>query len=123
MRGVLTEPVQVFADRRGSLHKLLPRAVSGEVYLVRARPGARRGDHLHRRMGEWFTAISGRGLLRVAEPGGAWADYSLEGRRVYVPAGLAHALIATGSEDFVVLALADRAHDPNDVVPCPAGPR
>lgn len=122
MRGVRVEPIQVFADERGALHKLLPGAVPGEVYLVRARPGARRGDHLHRRMGEWFTALSGRGLLRVAEPdGGARADYSLDGVRVYVPAGLAHAVIATGAEDFVVLAFADRAHDPDDVFPCPAG--
>ena len=117
MRGVRVEPIVVFADARGSLHKLLPEAVTGEVYLTRARPGASRGHHLHRRMGEWFTALAGAGWLVICDPDtGERARYRLDGQRVYVPPGLAHALFAEGDEDFVVLALADRAHDPDDVV-------
>ena len=122
MRGVQVEPIQVFSDARGSLHKLLPGPVTGEVYLVRAAPGARRGDHRHERMGEWFTALSGSGLLRVADPEtGESADYDLRGVRVYVPAGLAHVVIAGPDEPFVVAAFADRLHDPDDVFPggCP----
>ena len=117
MRGVRVEPVVVFTDDRGSLHKLLPGAVPGEVYLTRARPGASRGHHLHRRMGEWFTALAGEGWLVVRDPDTREAArYRLGGQRVYVPPGLAHALFATGEVDFVVLAMADRLHDPDDVV-------
>jgi dTDP-4-dehydrorhamnose 3,5-epimerase-like enzyme len=118
LRGVKVEAVRAFSDGRGELLKLLPGPVPGEVYLVRARPGVSRGHHLHRAMGEWFTALAGRGILRVVDPeSGARADYDLDGARVYVPAGLAHALFNTGDGDYVVLALADRLHDPGDVFP------
>lgn len=112
-------------DPRGALEKLLPQATPGEVYLVRAAPGQDRGHHLHPNMGEWFTAISGEGQLGVCDPAtGEQAWLSLSGQRVYVPAGLAHALRPMGDAPWVVLALADRAYDPADVVPfhVPGGP-
>jgi len=123
VRGVRVEPIQVFSDPRGSLHKLLPGPVSGEVYLVRAEPGARRGDHRHERMGEWFTALSGSGVLAIVDPAtGERAEYDLRGARVYVPAGLVHTVIAGPDEPFEVLAFADRLHDPGDVFPAAVSP-
>ena len=71
-------------------------------------------------MGEWFTALSGRGRLVLEDPDtGERAVYDLTGQRVYVPAGIAHALFAAGETPFVVLACADAFHDPGDVVPYP----
>lgn len=123
MTGVRVEPIAVHADARGSLHKLLPGPVGGEVYLVRAAPGQSRGHHRHGRMGEWFTALAGEVVLGLFDPHSGERRYlGLAGVRVYVPAGLAHALFNTGAEDCVILALADRLHDPQDVEPCDVPP-
>ncbi|MBK9368312.1 MAG: hypothetical protein IPN01_18730 [Deltaproteobacteria bacterium] len=127
MRGVSVRPVQTFTDPRGVLEKLHPEPVLGEVYLVRVAPGASRGHHLHRRMGEWFTAISGRGVLGLFAPEtGELEHLPLHGARVYVPPGVAHALFAeVGDAPWVVLACAEGGHDPEDVervvVPGPGG--
>ena len=126
MRGVSVLPVQTFPDTRGVLEKLCPEPVLGEVYLVRVAPGASRGHHLHHQMGEWFTALSGRGVLGLLAPEtGERVHLSLEGVRVYVPPGVAHALFAAAGEPWVVLACAERGHDPEDVtrvdVPAPGG--
>jgi oxalate decarboxylase/phosphoglucose isomerase-like protein (cupin superfamily) len=126
MRGVRVERVQTFPDTRGVLEKLCPEPVLGEVYLVRVAPGASRGHHLHRRMGEWFTAISGRGVLGLLAPETGERRYlPLHGARVYVPPGVAHALFAEEGEAWVVLACAEAGHDPADVervdVPAPGG--
>ena len=120
MGSLRIEPIAVHTDERGSLHKVHPDTVEGEVYLVRARPGVSRGHHLHTSMGEWFTAISGEGMVVVEDPDtGEKEEASLNDQRVYVPAGLAHALFNTGESELVVLACAEAYHDPTDVHPHP----
>jgi oxalate decarboxylase/phosphoglucose isomerase-like protein (cupin superfamily) len=67
-------------------------------------------------MGEWFTALSGEGQVVVEDPNtGERAQATLNGQRVYVPAGLAHALFNTGDTELLVLACADASHDPADI--------
>lgn len=115
---VRIEEIARFVDPRGALEKLRPAAVPGEVYLVRAEPGHDRGHHYHPRMGEWFTALEGDGELLLADPEtGEGLRLELAGRRVYVPAGVAHALRPRGASPWVVLAMADAGYDPDDVVP------
>ncbi len=112
------EPLVTHADERGALLKVHPGSVAGEVYTVVTRPGEERGHHYHPGMGEWFVAVSGSGVLRAADPQtGATQSVALAGVRVHVPAGIAHALVNTGTEDLVVIALAEHLHDPEDVVP------
>jgi dTDP-4-dehydrorhamnose 3,5-epimerase-like enzyme len=118
------EPLTEHADPRGSLLKLHPAPVEGEVYAVTAVPGASRGHHLHRAMGEWFVAVSGQGSVGAVDPdSGEVHHVDLRGVRVYVPAGWAHALFATGEEPLIAIAMAERLHDPDDVfaqrVPAP----
>ena len=113
-----TEPVAVHTDARGSLYKVHPEAVSGEVYAVHTQSGESRGHHFHRKMGEWFTALTGVGIVVVEDPkSGVCRQESLVGQRVYVPAGFAHALFNTGTTELLVLACADGPHDPSDVFP------
>ncbi len=117
------EPLVSHDDERGGLHKVHPGPVAGEVYAVTARPGESRGHHYHRRMAETFVAVAGRGELRAVDPQtGETAAVDLAGVRVHVPAGIAHALVNTGTEDLVVVACAERLHDPDDVVPWPVRP-
>ena len=115
-----TEPIVAHRDPRGALYKLHPEAVAGEVYAVRASPGQSRGHHLHREMGEWFTAISGEGVVVAVDPEtGRSTEANLVGQRVYVPAGLAHAIFNTGQDDLLVLAFAESTHNPEDVIAHP----
>lgn len=119
------EPVTIHADPRGALIKAHPGPVAGEVYVVSAQPGAARGHHLHRDMAEAFVCLSGDCVLGLLDPlTGAHRHVPLPvGVRAWVPAGLAHALFNVGSEVLVVLACAERLHDPQDVervqVPAP----
>ena len=114
------EPIERHSDARGELLKLLPTAVPGEVYLVKAVPGASRGHHVHQHCGEWFALLSGQGLLRTICPETqAIQDVELQGVRVYVPAGWAHAIFNTGDDDLWVLAMADKPYDPSDSQPHP----
>ena len=113
------------SDDRGYLHKILSSSQtpndlgSGEVYVTSARPGETKGGHYHRRMGEWFAVVQGNGELRLAEPrSGESATIQLRAVRpltVYVPPGIAHAVVNTGKRALVCVAWAEGEHDPQDV--------
>ncbi len=116
------EPLTEFTDVRGTLRKVHPAPVGGEVYVVTAAPGCSRGHHRHDRMGEWFVLLSGEGILGAIDPEGQSHHLDLHGVRVYVPAGWAHALFNTGDEAMLVVAMAERLHDPDDVSPVQVPP-
>ena len=110
------EALQRHSDPRGTLTKLFPRPVPGEVYIVSLQPGVSRGHHLHLRSWECFAALQGSPLLVLARPGqAARRVISLAGMRVFVPAGLAHAIFAPASERCLVAAAMERPHDADDV--------
>jgi oxalate decarboxylase/phosphoglucose isomerase-like protein (cupin superfamily) len=120
LKAIQVEPVVIHADARGQLCKVHPGPVSGEVYTVEVRPGDSRGHHFHTQMGEWFTALAGKGIVVVEHPQTGWREQAeLKGQRVHVPAGWAHALFNTGTKKLWVLACAEGAHDPADVHPFP----
>ena len=104
------EPVVRHTDPRGDLIKAWPGPVSGEVYAVELRPGHPRGHHVHTRGGEWFVALQGRAVLVTERLDGSERRvFALHQERVYVPAGLAHALFC--ESPALVLAIADVHHD------------
>ena len=112
--GVRVEPLLSYSDARGDLWKVHPQAVSGEVYAISIAPGTSRGHHLHLRCGEWFAGIMGEVAL-VLERDGQRVELALLGTRVFVPAGVSHALFAMGEETAVVIAMADRGDSSEDV--------
>ncbi|HET7230257.1 MAG TPA: glycosyltransferase [Longimicrobium sp.] len=127
---VLTQPRH--QDTRGYLQKVLtstecdghpPR---GEVYVTSARPGEAKGNHYHSRMGEWFSVVQGEGTVEIVDPGSARrmavAVSAAEPRSVYVPPGLAHAVVNHGGTELVCVAWAEAEHDPADVHPYPVWP-
>ncbi len=122
-------PTRRRADDRGWLHvtlgasQLPPGVRFGELYVVHSdRPGDRRGDHLHRRMDEWFSVVSGRATLELLDPDtGARRSIPLDAavpRTVRVPAGLAHCLVNDGPGPMTAVAWATAEHDPTDTFPC-----
>jgi mannose-6-phosphate isomerase-like protein (cupin superfamily) len=112
--GLKVEPLRSYVDARGSLWKVHPEAVTGEVYAVSIAPGASRGHHVHSRCGEWFAGLFG-GVILVLQYGSKRQELSLEGQRVYVPAGVAHALFGVGPDLALVLAMAERGDSAQDV--------
>ncbi|MEX2284973.1 MAG: glycosyltransferase [Gemmatimonadota bacterium] len=120
-------------DSRGFLQKVLtatqceghpPR---GEVYVTSALPGETKGNHYHQRMGEWFAVVQGQGSLEMCDPvTGARISVALntaEPCTVYVPAGLAHAVVNTGKGELICIAWAEAEHEPSDVHPFAVWPK
>jgi dTDP-4-dehydrorhamnose 3,5-epimerase-like enzyme len=120
-------------DHRGFVQKVLMasqwggNAPRGEVYVTAARPGEAKGNHYHRRMGEWFAVVQGTGDLVLVHPSSGerrtipFASGGLH-QTIYVPAGIAHAVVNTGADDLICVALAEREHDPADVFAYPVWP-
>lgn len=133
MRGVRVLERERRADARGWLQKVLARSdldpggEFGEVYVVSAEPGEARGNHLHRRMGEYFAVVSGRGEVVAVDPETGERIVVPLGedlpRTVYVGPGLAHAVVNTGAVPMVAVAWAEGDHDPGDVFPYPVSSR
>ncbi len=93
----------------------------GETYVTAADPGESKGNHYHRRMGEWFAVVQGEGALGLCDPvNGERREIKLaasRARTVYVPPGVAHALVNRGDELLICVAWAEAEHDPDDVFP------
>lgn len=116
-----------FDDSRGFLQKVLTASQCmgdpprGEVYVTTAYPAEAKGNHFHRRMGEWFSVIQGEGTLEVCDPeSGHRRSVPVSSSRpctVYVPAGLAHAIVNRGDCPLICVAWAEAEHDPQDVFP------
>lgn len=132
LAGVRVLPQPRHEDRRGYLQKVLTASQCGEhpprgeVYVTCAHPGEVKGNHLHRRMGEWFSIVQGEGSVEVLDPDtGSRMAVPVSPAlplSVYVPPGLAHAVVNRGSADLVCVAWAEAEHDPDDVHPYPVWP-
>jgi glycosyltransferase involved in cell wall biosynthesis len=116
-----------FEDSRGFLQKVLTASqcegnlAHGEIYVSTAYQGEVKGNHYHHRMGEWFAIIQGEGRIELCDPQtGERQTVPISSRlpsSLYVPAGLAHAIVNTGEEPLICVAVADTEHDAHDVVP------
>ncbi len=114
-----------FEDARGFLQKILTASQAGngfprgEIYVTAAHPGEIKGNHFHRRMGEWFSVVQGDGSLELCDPeSGTRRRIELSATRprvVYVPAGVAHAVVNRGDGQLICIACAEDQHDPEDV--------
>lgn len=118
------------SDARGWLHvalgaSQLPEGVAfGELYVVQTTsPEDRRGDHLHRRMDEWFSVVQGSAELELHDPKvGERRSILLsadEPTTVRVPAGVAHCLVQRGAGPMIAVAWASAEYDELDVIRSP----
>jgi glycosyltransferase involved in cell wall biosynthesis/dTDP-4-dehydrorhamnose 3,5-epimerase-like enzyme len=116
-----------FEDGRGYLQKVFAASQCGgdtprgEVYVTAAKPGEAKGNHFHRRMGELFSVVEGNGSIELCDPRtGERRSIALSPAMpvtVYVPPGLAHAVVNCGQGMMICVAWAEREHDPEDVFP------
>ncbi|MEY2822248.1 MAG: hypothetical protein RL105_1820 [Verrucomicrobiota bacterium] len=122
-------PRRLIVDDRGVFIKCVTGAEkdlpprTGEVYVVIARAGQRRGDHYHLAAREWFTVVAGRGRLSLMDVrSGERLDLHMSASQpasVCVPPGLAHVFINDAEDglDLVIVAYTDRPYEPADTVP------
>jgi len=121
-----------FEDARGFLQKILlssqwgDGATRGEIYVTAALPGEAKGNHFHLRMGEWFAVVQGEGAIEVCDPDSGERQSiplgSSRPRTVFIPAGVAHAVVNCGTEPLVCVACADAQYNPGDIFPYPVWP-
>lgn len=119
-------------DSRGFLQKILTSSQvkdqfpQGEIYVSAALPGMPKGNHYHLNMGEWFAVVQGEGILVICDPEtGISTSVPLGASKpsvVYVPQGLAHAIVNTGDELMICVVAAEIEHDPDDVYQCEVWP-
>lgn len=93
---------------------------TGEVYLTMGKPGQVKGGHYHPEAVEWFTIIEGAATLKLE-------DMKTHERRdiemslekaitVYIPNQVAHVVVNSGENDFILLAYTDKLYDPADTI-------
>jgi UDP-2-acetamido-2,6-beta-L-arabino-hexul-4-ose reductase len=110
------EKIEVYSDYRGIVFEPLEAeklADQGNVHVVVSRPGAVRGNHVHRRGTETVTVV-GPALVRYREDG-AERDVDIpagEAFRFVFPPGVAHAIRNTGDQPGLLVAFGSLAHDP-----------
>lgn len=111
-------------DERGYLLKAVKKEYThdrpfGEIYFVNASPGTVRANHFHEVATEWFVVVKGAGVLTLADVKNTDVrrEIPMGGEHrvcVRIPPGVAHAIRAVGTEDMLMMALADKPYDPND---------
>ena len=114
-----------YEDERGFLHKVLTASQcagpppAGEVYVSAVHPGEAKANHYHLRMGEWFAVVQGSGTLELQDPSsGERRTVELDASApttVFVPAGVAHALVNRGEDLMICVAWAEAEHNEADV--------
>jgi dTDP-4-dehydrorhamnose 3,5-epimerase-like enzyme len=119
-------PRVLLSDDRGWFLKVmtgkeenLP-AYTGEVYLTCATAFQVKGGHYHPIALEWFTLIKGRCDLYLED------IFTKEVRLVqlsesdpntiFIPNNVAHLLVNTQKEEFILLSYTDQLFDPKDTI-------
>ena len=94
---------------------------TGEIYLTMGKSGKTKGGHYHLLAVEWFTIIQGDVLLRledVVTHEQREIELSLDKAiTVFIPNYVAHAVVNSCDNDFILLAYTDRLYDPSDTIP------
>lgn len=120
-------PRRLISDERGWFLKAITGkedhipGYTGEVYLTMGKPGQSKGGHYHPLALEWFTAISGKIVLKLEDvETHARQDVHLSlesATTVFVPNNVAHTVVNEGEDEFILLAYTDRLYDPADTIP------
>lgn len=93
---------------------------TGEVYLTMGKPGQSKGGHYHPQAVEWFTIIEGAAILKLEDMETHERidiEMSLEKAiTVFIPNQVAHVVVNSGDNDFILLAYTDKLYDPADTI-------
>lgn len=110
-------PLKMNVDDRGSFTEILKSEKCGQFSVNISRPGITKGQHWHNTKWEFFTVVSGHGLIQQRKVDtDEVLEYEVSGDRiesVYMLPGYTHNIInLSDSEDLVTVMWANEAFDP-----------
>ena len=107
-------------DARGSFTELLHTLTHGQVSINISKPGVTKGEHWHHSKFEYFTVVSGRGLIQLrneADPNAEILNYEVSGDKiqsVIMLPGYTHNIInLSETEDLVTVMYCNEIFNPN----------
>ncbi len=107
-------------DARGSFTELLHTLNCGQVSINISKPGITKGEHWHHSKFEYFTVVSGHGLIQLrneADPNAEILNYEVSGdhiQSVIMLPGYTHNIInLSDTEDLVTVMYCNEIFDPN----------
>lgn len=107
-------------DPRGSFTELLHTLTHGQVSINISKPGITKGEHWHHSKFEYFTVVSGHGLIQLrneAAPNAEILNYEVSGDKiqsVIMLPGYTHNIInLSETEDLVTVMYCNEIFNPN----------
>ena len=107
-------------DARGSFTELLHTLTHGQVSINISKPGITKGEHWHHSKFEYFTVVSGHGLIQLrneADPYAEILNYEVSGDKiqsVIMLPGYTHNIInLSDTEDLVTVMYCNEIFNPN----------
>ena len=107
-------------DARGSFTELLHTLTHGQVSINISKPGVTKGEHWHHSKFEYFTVVSGHGLIQLrneADPNAEILNYEVSGDKiqsVIMLPGYTHNIInLSDTEDLVTVMYCNERFNPN----------
>lgn len=107
-------------DARGSFTELLHTLTHGQVSINISKPGITKGEHWHHSKFEYFTVVSGHGLIQLrneADPNAEIINYEVSGDKiqsVIMLPGYTHNIInLSDTEDLVTVMYCNEIFNPN----------
>lgn len=107
-------------DIRGSFTELVHSANCGQVSINISKPGITKGEHWHHSKFEYFTVVSGHGLIQLrneADPSAPVLNYEVSGDRiqsVIMLPGYTHNIInLSDTQDLVTVMYCNEIFNPN----------
>ena len=107
-------------DARGSFTELLHTLTHGQVSINISKPGITKGEHWHHSKFEYFTVVSGHGLIQLrneADPNAGILNYEVSGDKiqsVIMLPGYTHNIInLSDTEDLVTVMYCNEIFNPN----------
>ena len=115
----MPKPLTLHRDDRGFLVELFKGDwAGGQITLVEAAPGVRRGGHKHPNTDEKWIVIRGEGVMRLETPDGIRQMFPVRGDQMMVvplPPGTGHEIENTGKGPLWLLYWADKQYDPANI--------
>ena len=106
-------------DARGSFTELLHTLTNGQVSINISKPGVTKGEHWHHSKFEYFTVVSGHGLIQLrneADPNAEILNYEVSGDKiqsVIMLPGYTHNIInLSDTEDLVTVMYCNEIFNP-----------
>lgn len=110
------------SDERGNLFEILrfkdfEIPPDGLLYTFSVNPGARRGDHYHKKKQEWFTCVFGSATILLSSQDNKSEAITIDAKQpqiIYAGPGTTHAVINNSYEIAVMVSYGSKQHDPKD---------